>query len=51
MVGALDVSSSVAAFEKMEEKVLAMEAEAEAAGVVRMGMQCGERLTGLDFSC
>lgn len=39
MVGALDVSSSVAAFEKMEEKVLAMEAEAEAAGVLAAGDQ------------
>ena len=34
MVGAVDMSNSFAAFEKMEEKVAAMEAEAEAAGVV-----------------
>lgn len=34
MVGAVDVSNSVAAFEKMEEKVMAMEAEAEAVGMV-----------------
>lgn len=36
MVGAVDMSNSFAAFERMEEKVTAMEAEAEAAGVVSL---------------
>jgi len=34
MVGSLDTSSAVAAFDKMEEKVMAMEAESEAVGML-----------------
>eukprot|EP01024_Parvocaulis_polyphysoides_P067079 TRINITY_DN7952_c0_g2_i2.p2 TRINITY_DN7952_c0_g2~~TRINITY_DN7952_c0_g2_i2.p2 ORF type:complete len:299 (-),score=66.50 TRINITY_DN7952_c0_g2_i2:215-1111(-) len=37
MVGSLDTSSAVGAFEKMEEKVLALESEAESVAVLNAG--------------
>lgn len=47
MVGSLDSSNSVAAFERMEEKVLSMESEAEAAGMLAAGDELEQKFDKL----
>eukprot|EP01024_Parvocaulis_polyphysoides_P051714 TRINITY_DN509_c0_g1_i3.p2 TRINITY_DN509_c0_g1~~TRINITY_DN509_c0_g1_i3.p2 ORF type:complete len:108 (-),score=36.77 TRINITY_DN509_c0_g1_i3:321-611(-) len=48
MVGALDTSSAVGAFEKMEEKVLGLESEAESVAVLNAGDGLEQKFKALE---